>query len=166
MRNWRRLRRSKRLKKNVRFENDAFAKQGNPRKMRAIRSLFTSCSFCELPNEVVSVILSYFTATELMRLRCVSTAFFFLAANEIVSNRMNFYDFKFLLILCIPKDIWEGFARRNICRYQVSWLLLFFCLFVCLFVFFCHNKPKETKHIFCPFRSLVSRIICGSNNHF
>ena len=152
MRNWRRLRRSKRLKKNVRFENDAFAKQGNPRKIRAIRSLFTSCSFCELPNEVVSVILSYFTATELMRLRCVSTAFFFLAANEIVSNRMNFYDFKFLLILCIPKDIWEGFARRNICRYQVSWLLLFFCLFVCLF--FLSQQTKRNKAYFLPIPKL------------
>ena len=102
MRNWRRLRRSKRLKKNVRFENDVFAKEGKPRKIRAIRSLFTSCSFCELPNEVVSVILSYFTATELMRLRCVSTVFFFVVANEILSNRMNFYGFK-LLALCIPK---------------------------------------------------------------
>lgn len=139
MRNWRRLRRSKRLKKNVRFENDAFAKQGNPRKMRAIRSLFTSCSFCELPNEVVSVILSYFTATELMRLRCVSTVFFFFAANEIVSNRMNFYYFKFLLILCVPKRHLGRFCKEK--YLQISGFLVASVLF---FFFFCHNKPKET----------------------
>ena len=135
MRNWRRLRRSKRLKKNVRFENDAFAKQGNPRKMRAIRSLFTSCSFCELPNEVVSVILSYFTATELMRLRCVSTVFFFFAANEIVSNRMNFY-FKFLLILCIPKRHLGRFCKEK--YLQISGFLV-------ASVFFCFFLSQQTK---------------------
>lgn len=138
MRNWRRLRRSKRLKKNVRFENDAFAKQGNPRKIRAIRSLFTSCSFCELPNEVVSVILSYFTATELIRLRCVSTVFFFFATNEIVSNRMNFYDFKFLLILYIPKRHLGSFCKEK--YLQISGFLVTSVFFS---FFFCH-KPKET----------------------
>jgi len=65
-----RIRRSRRLAKIVRFEQDVQYKKEYGEK--TIRSLFSFRLLLELPSEMLSCVLSYLNAKELMNIRCVN----------------------------------------------------------------------------------------------
>ena len=67
-------RRSRQLKKRkVHFKQEVLKNGSQITRSTAVRSLFPTKSILELPNELVTLVLTYFNAKELLLLRCVST---------------------------------------------------------------------------------------------
>lgn len=66
-------RRSRRIKKRVHFQKELLAaSSSNYVRCTAARSLFSTKTIADLPNELITDIIMYFDAKELMNLRCVS----------------------------------------------------------------------------------------------